>query len=450
MGWFNASRSSSRGSSPAVPSPAAGDTCHDRPGFRSAGPLQKVSDCDLLGNGTSGAHGGSQLSSLGGTIRLGELLDTTGPIPHALKIELVASQYFWWQVNVTNYSSCWRWPARTCDGYAPARYRGTNPQLQPGSLLAVGVADAARVAQNLTTVPGKKILAAMRDYGAYVVDDIGASAEGAAFCAEHDVIGEVLTKFGWDIRYADDAGNALPAINATNNASVLYRDLLSIFQAISNVVNSGPDSIGGGGRPLVPLAPPLCRVRVKNDDMVRNDCSRVSDVKNFSAIGDGIHDDAAALLQAAVDWRASYCGGGVVAAPPGSYMYMIGGEAFLNILPNVTFRGEGVFTVLLSRTGGQRGNHVLVYLKDGASIEDVRLSGSATSAGRPNTAERPSRTARSGSQRRALQAIVPVGIATAGVLGSRWAVRMKSLMMVWCSLARARVGGEKIISIFYR
>src|SRR5438309_1698122 len=42
---------------------------------------------DLLGTGNSGAHGGSMLSSIGGTIRLGELVPG-GAIRHALKVNL--------------------------------------------------------------------------------------------------------------------------------------------------------------------------------------------------------------------------------------------------------------------------------------------------------------------------------------------------------------------------
>ena len=45
-----------------------------------------------FGKGTGGAHGGSGLSSLGGSIRLGELLPGSPPINHALKIELAN----WW------------------------------------------------------------------------------------------------------------------------------------------------------------------------------------------------------------------------------------------------------------------------------------------------------------------------------------------------------------------
>lgn len=42
---------------------------------------------NITGDGALGAHGGSGLSSIGGTIRLGEML-RPGPIQHALKLEL--------------------------------------------------------------------------------------------------------------------------------------------------------------------------------------------------------------------------------------------------------------------------------------------------------------------------------------------------------------------------
>jgi hypothetical protein len=48
----------------------------------------------VFGNGTWGAHGGSGLSSIGGSIRLRELLPDTPPIQHALKLQLLASAYY--------------------------------------------------------------------------------------------------------------------------------------------------------------------------------------------------------------------------------------------------------------------------------------------------------------------------------------------------------------------
>jgi hypothetical protein len=38
----------------------------------------------------------------------------------------------------------------------------------------------------------------------------------------------------------------------------LYDDLLRVFQALHIVTNNGPESVGGGGTPRKPPAPPLC------------------------------------------------------------------------------------------------------------------------------------------------------------------------------------------------
>lgn len=46
------------------------------------------SDVNILGDGYYGAHGGSGLSAIGGTLRLGELKRNSGAIRHALKINL--------------------------------------------------------------------------------------------------------------------------------------------------------------------------------------------------------------------------------------------------------------------------------------------------------------------------------------------------------------------------
>ena len=37
-----------------------------------------------------------------------------------------------------------------------------------------------------------------------------------------------------------------------------FADLVHVFQALELVANNGPVSIGGGGEPLGPLAPPIC------------------------------------------------------------------------------------------------------------------------------------------------------------------------------------------------
>ncbi len=75
------------------------------------------------GNGSYGSHGGSGLSGFGGSIRLGELLNVSKPITHALKLELwahkllcrphIASHCRYYSYNWTSgeYSSCFTWPA---------------------------------------------------------------------------------------------------------------------------------------------------------------------------------------------------------------------------------------------------------------------------------------------------------------------------------------------------
>src|SRR3989454_6287542 len=75
---------------------------------------------DLLKTGNSGAHGGSMLSSLGGVIRLGELVPG-GTIRHALKVNLFGRD------NYYTGSGSYRWPATTADGCAPGCYGGVLP-----------------------------------------------------------------------------------------------------------------------------------------------------------------------------------------------------------------------------------------------------------------------------------------------------------------------------------
>jgi hypothetical protein len=139
-----------------------------------------------MSDGANGAHGGSGLSSVGGTIRTGELLDSTGPIAHALKLELYAHEYYYGGSE----SPCFAWPALGCDSYAhsgPSNmvYNGTNPYLKPGALLAVPSAVAPSV--KTTTVPGRKILAALTTYGGYLVDDTADDTGSLCMVAWHCV-----------------------------------------------------------------------------------------------------------------------------------------------------------------------------------------------------------------------------------------------------------------------
>ena len=70
----------------------------------------------LTGSGALGGHGGSALSSIGGTLRLGELTGDE-PIRHALKLNLWAKKYLAYDDGLMGGKG-YRWPAIKADSYA--------------------------------------------------------------------------------------------------------------------------------------------------------------------------------------------------------------------------------------------------------------------------------------------------------------------------------------------
>jgi hypothetical protein len=189
-------------------------------------------------NGTLGAHGGSGLSAVGGAIRVAEVAPSAPPISHALKIELQALEYYY------DKPPAMVWPAIQHDGYAfnmsnRLHYGGSNPNLAPGSLLAVPSAVASGV--NTTTVPGKRILDALTGYGGYLVDDTAAAR------------GTLCTEYGFG-----DGFEASYGFQFNQTSGAFKEDMTRIFQALHIVLNNQPDTIGGGGTPIRPLAPLFC------------------------------------------------------------------------------------------------------------------------------------------------------------------------------------------------
>jgi hypothetical protein len=197
----------------------------------------------IRGNGTWGGHGGSSLSAIGGTIRKGELLPGSGPITHALKLELFAHEYYYSQ------PPGYVWPALNCDGYAFdckgnsfGCYGGNNSLLSPGALLAVPPNVSSLVAAQMKTQPGKSILWTLTNFGGYLVDDT--YWYRGTICTEHGVTDEFQAAWGFPFN--------------ANPGDMFFDDLLLIFQSLAVVANNGPNTIGGGGAPLQPLAPPFC------------------------------------------------------------------------------------------------------------------------------------------------------------------------------------------------
>ncbi|MEO1378380.1 MAG: hypothetical protein AAFW70_29750 [Cyanobacteria bacterium J06635_10] len=187
---------------------------------------------DIYGEGIGGAHFGSGLSSIGGSIRKGELTNRK-PIRHALKVVIWAKKYLFYDDKIRGY----RWPANRADNYAAERYGGTNHALVQGSLLAIPP-KITKKSLNLQTPAGKKLFDALQNYGAYVVED--SSGDAHYFAVEKGVTKEFRRKYGYDFK---------------TRSGKFYDDFMKLFQALYIVDNNSPNSIGGGGTPRVALAP---------------------------------------------------------------------------------------------------------------------------------------------------------------------------------------------------
>lgn len=170
---------------------------------------------DLFGLGTSGAHGGSMLSSIGGTVRLGELVPG-GAIRHAVKVNLDGS-------NLYPGLGGYRWPATRADWCRATCYTGTNPALLMGTLLALQLDFNFTL---LETEPGRMLAHAFQDYGGYVVDNAGWPVYGLSveFSPSGRVVDQFRTAWGFDM-------------NPPNKATPWARDLDRMYTALAAVDN---------------------------------------------------------------------------------------------------------------------------------------------------------------------------------------------------------------------
>lgn len=189
---------------------------------------------DLYGDGIGGSHYGSGLSSIGGTIRSGELTSNE-PITHALKINVWAEKYLYYGEDVKGFI----YPADRCDSYAATTYGGTNPKLTMGTLLVIpqGITPESL---GINTEIGKKIFYALQNYGAYIVDD--SAWDCYALSVENTVVDEVKEKYG---------------ISLSGDSGAYFEDIQKMIENLHIVTNNTKDSIGGGGTPVKPLAPDL-------------------------------------------------------------------------------------------------------------------------------------------------------------------------------------------------
>jgi len=209
-------------------------------------------DQDIYGNGLYGAHGGSGLSAIGGTLRVGELTPTSGPIRHALKINLFGSKNIYYDCETKGY----RWPACKSDDYAEKYYykERTYPIVKAcrmGALLALP-AKLNIDSLKLETEPAKILAKAFQDYGAYIVDDTFWD------------VNAIATEWGPNGRFSEEfEKNWGFKMSHQSIDHPWSRDIEKIFAKLHVVDNNSATSIGGGGIPRAPLAPKLKAPKLK-------------------------------------------------------------------------------------------------------------------------------------------------------------------------------------------
>jgi len=205
-------------------------------------------DQDIYGDGYYGAHGGSGLSAIGGTLRLGELVPG-GIIRHVMKINVCANL----NLALNNDGTPgYRWPAANADSYAVDRYRGKNPAMEIGSLLAIP--DSLNIDSiEFETEAGKILATAFQNYGAYIVDDsyLDVMSMETEFSPDGRMIDEFKQKWGFDF-----------GSNWDPKDTPWTRDFKRIIEVLCVVDNNTATTIGGGQtndfqNRLAPMAPDL-------------------------------------------------------------------------------------------------------------------------------------------------------------------------------------------------
>lgn len=209
---------------------------------------------DLYGPGITGAHGGSGLSAIGGSLRVGELRPNAHPPRHVLKVEVYSAEAL--SNCATSRASCFRWPAAKADsdattpqvGYGTvANVNNTNAAMRMGALLAIpAFVDITQL--GLETDPGRQLAWTLQNYGAYIVDSRG---PGFTFATAEGTDGSKLAEF------QNDYGFPFEDYVLHAGTSPWVRDVQRLVKALQVVDNNSATSIGGGGAPLQPLAPEI-------------------------------------------------------------------------------------------------------------------------------------------------------------------------------------------------
>ena len=203
-------------------------------------------DQDIYSDGLYGSHGGSGLSAIGGTLRLGELTPTSGSIRHAMKVNFFGRKNIYYDDETKGY----RWPAKRSDGYAAGNYyKDRSSEIvkacRMGALLALPI-KMNLDSLGLETQPARILAEAFQHYGAYLVDDTAWDV--------YAIITEWSPEGRFDEEFKKNWGFSM---KASDKNTPWARDMDRIFMNLHVVDNNSVSTKGGGGKPLVPLAPTL-------------------------------------------------------------------------------------------------------------------------------------------------------------------------------------------------
>jgi hypothetical protein len=288
--------------------------------------------------GITGAHGGSSLSCLGGTLTLADLTGA-GVISHACKV-LFNGLMFYSQRG-------FQWPAGNADGGfdQPGNvnyYGGSNPLIVEGALLALppSINPLTRYTDPLI----RRIATALQNFGCYIVDNT-ASGPGNA---------TAVIEMNWDAAPAFKGG---PTFNA---------DLLRMYEDLQVISNSTEATPGGGAlgtRRLAPFAPPFTaapKIGTLTDDFTVN---RLATVWGRSAGVTWSPGQAAVKCDAGYD---SYL------QPPGVYD-LTGSGICAKVSP---YLAPGAATSIL--LGVSTGNEVLLGYAGGTLAVNRNIGGTQT------------------------------------------------------------------------
>lgn len=200
---------------------------------------------DLFGDGIAGSHGGSGMSAIGGSLRVGELRPGSQGPRHALKVNVYAKQSLY---RCGKLGDCFRWPATNADSYAVGFYGAVgnngNAAMKMGALLAIPASRDIN-GLGLETEPARQLAWTLQNYGAYIVDDTYGPSFGLN--VENGPDGSLPQQFKADWGYDFE--------QRVNSNSSWSRDMQRLALSLSVVDNNRPDNIGGGGTPRQPLAP---------------------------------------------------------------------------------------------------------------------------------------------------------------------------------------------------